>query len=255
MEHRIALSPDLEKLLKLPDCSLLALPKPKQVELRLPSGARLSAFADISKGVPTDCSMSFSLVLQLAPMLASVECLVKVLSLMEPLIKIIGGLTSVPPSVPGPDVLEKFAEAAKGVLECVVSFTPQGGLLAFVKDVILLIVRFMTCFIGQLETIIGLLSGLSLQFAAAEAAGNDELKRVLQCAQDNAMNSADHLQGAIGPVVNLISLVGPLLALAGIELETPQIVPGADLDGMRETLQTLKDVVTTLGEIAEAIPA
>jgi hypothetical protein len=253
MDQQITLSPDLQKLLKLPDCSLLALPKPKKAELRLPSGAKLSAFSDISKGIPTDCSMSFSLVLQLAPMLASIECLVKVLALLDPLIKIMGALTN-PPSLPGPDVIEKFGKAAVEVMKCVVSFSPQGGLLAFVKDIILLITRFLNCFIGQLETIIGMLSGLAIQMQAAEAAGNDELKRILQCAQDNGMNSADHLQGAIAPVMNLVSLVEPLLSIAGIPLEVPAIVPGADLDGMRETLQTLKDVVGTLEQIAEGIP-
>lgn len=251
MQRTIPVSADLEKLLKLPDCSLLSLPKPAPAKLRLPSGAKLTGVTDISKGIPTDCSMSFSLVLQLAPMLASIECLVKVLKLLEPLIKIIGDL----PAPPSPSILLKFGEAAKEVMECIVAFTPQGGLLAFIKDVILLIVSFLKCFVGGLESIVAMLSGITLQLSAAEAAGNDELKRVLECAQQNAMNSADHLQGAIAPVTNLISLVEPLLGIANIEVAIPTIEPGADLEGLKNTLQTLKDVVVILEQIAEGIPA
>jgi hypothetical protein len=250
MTQPITINPDIQKLLELPDCKLLSLPKPVPAKLRLPGGGQLSAFTDISKGIPTDCTMSFSLVMQLAPMLASIECLVKVLGLLKPLIDIISGL----PAPPGPQVLLDFGKAAEKVMGCITAFTPTGGLLLFIKDIILLICSFLNCFIGQLSTIIGLLSGIALQMQFAEEAGNEELQRVLKCAQDNAMTSADHLQGAIGPVINLVSLVEPLLGLADIKIQTPSIVPGADLEGMRAMLQSLQDLVDTLQQIAEGIP-
>jgi len=194
-------------------------------------------------------------VLQLAPFLASIECLLKVLSLLEPLIKIIGGLTSVPPSLPGPDVLVKFAKAAEGVMECVVDMlVPGAGLFSFVKSVLILILTFLKCFVTGLASVVDMLSGISLQMGLAQTAGNDELMRVLQCAQDNAMNSADHLQGAIAPVVNLLDLVQPLLALAQIKVEIPSVTPGADLDGLKSAVHALQDVVKILEEIIEAPP-
>ncbi len=253
-ERPIPIALDLQQLLKLPDCDLISLPKPAPAKIRIPGGTTLTAFTDISKGIPTDCSMAFSLTLQLAPMLASIECLVKVLALLKPLIDIIQGLAKVPPSPPSPKLLADFAKAAKGVIECATGWLPGAGLLAFIKDILLLIIAFLKCFIGQMQTLIGMLSGLSLQIGQAEAAGNAELKRVLECAHQNAMTSADHLQGAIGPVMNLVDLVGPLLSLAGIDVAVPAIVPGADLDGLKKTLQSLKDVVTLLGEIADGIP-
>jgi len=68
------------------------------------------------------------------------------------------------------------------------------------------------------------------------------------------MNSADHLQNAIGPVMNLIGLVQPILTLAKIKIEVPAIVPGADLEGLNKALQALHDVVTILEQIIEAPP-
>ena len=249
-ERPIPISLDLQQLMKLPDCALISLPKPAPAKIRIPGGTTLTAFTDISKGIPTDCSMAFSLTLQLAPMLASIECLVKVLALLKPLIDIIQGL----PAPPGPKILEDFGKAAVGVIECATGWRPGVGLLAFIKDILLLIISFMKCFIGQMQTLIGMLSGLTLQIGQAEATGNAELKRLLECAHDNAMTSADHLQGAIAPVMNLVDLVGPLLSLAGIQVAIPPIVPGADLDGLKKTLQSLNDVVTLLGEIADGIP-
>ena len=61
------------------------------LKIELPMGGSLKAFTDISKGIPTDCSMVFNLMVQLAPMLASIECLVRVLKLLAPLIEVIKG--------------------------------------------------------------------------------------------------------------------------------------------------------------------
>jgi hypothetical protein len=255
MDHAIPVSLDLQKLMELPDCDLLSLPRAKKLEVHLPNGATLPAFTDISKGVPTDCSLALSLVLQVAPFLASIECLLKILALLDPLIKIVQALTSLPPSVPSPDVITKFGEAAVQVIECVTAMViPGAGMFSFIKSLLILILTFLRCFVEGLQSIVQMLKGIALQMNAAQAAGNDELQRVLKCAQDNAMGSADHLQNAIGPVMNLIGLVQPILSLAKIDIAVPTIVPGADLDGLNKALQALHDVVTILEQIIEAPP-
>ena len=53
---------------------------------------------------------------------------------------------------------------------------------------------------------------------------------------NNAMTSADHLQGAMGPVFNILALVKPLLDIAQIKVAIPTISPGADLDGLKKAL-------------------
>jgi hypothetical protein len=46
-------------------------PKAKPLEIALPFGGALSSITDVSQGPPTDCALVHSLMLQLAPMLAS----------------------------------------------------------------------------------------------------------------------------------------------------------------------------------------
>src|SRR5215472_5319980 len=136
MNVQIPIKPDIQKLLDLPDCTLLSLPKAQKLEVHLPNGAVMPAFTDISKGVPTDCSLALSLVLQVAPFLASIECLLKVLALLDPLIKIIQALIN-PPSLPGPDVITKFGQAAEEVILCVTSMVVPGvGMFSFIKSVL-----------------------------------------------------------------------------------------------------------------------
>ena len=59
----IALPDELQQVLKQPVC--LVLPTPGKVKITLPSGPKFSGIADITKQIPDDCSLSFSLVLQL----------------------------------------------------------------------------------------------------------------------------------------------------------------------------------------------
>ena len=62
----IPVSHDLEQLFQLPACSEIRLPKPSKLKIALPMGGTLSAITDVSKGIPNDCSMSFSLLVQVA---------------------------------------------------------------------------------------------------------------------------------------------------------------------------------------------
>jgi hypothetical protein len=249
----VPISADLQKLLDLPDCSLLSLPKPSKMSIHLPNGMELPAFTDISKGAPTDCSLAFSLILQLAPFLASIECLLKVLALLKPLVDIIGALTSLPPKVPSASTVTDFAKAGVEVVQCFTEMLiPAAGLFSFVKSVLILILSFLKCFETGLSSVVNSLLSISVQMD--QAAGNDELQRVLKCAQDNVMTSADHLQGSMAPVFNILGLVKPLLDLAQIKVAIPTIAPGADLDGLKKAVAALHDVVTVLEEIVTAPP-
>src|ERR1700733_14336463 len=82
----IALPDELTQALTPPQCIDLSLPKPSIPTLTLPIGGQLSGMADFTRGIPTECSMNFSLVLQLAPMMASMECLLKILQFFSDLI-------------------------------------------------------------------------------------------------------------------------------------------------------------------------
>src|SRR6266850_5674336 len=88
----IPVSVDVQKMLDIPPCIDLSLPKPSPMQITLPTGAVIKAVNDISKGIPTDCSMSFNLLIQLQPFLASFECLLRILKLLGALIKVVKGL-------------------------------------------------------------------------------------------------------------------------------------------------------------------
>src|SRR5262249_48627704 len=71
----IPVSADLQEMFNLPDCAQISLPQPKKLKVSLPGGGTLKAFSDLSKGIPTDCALTFSLLMQIGPFLASIECL------------------------------------------------------------------------------------------------------------------------------------------------------------------------------------
>ena len=78
----IALPDELTQALTPPPLCL-NLPKPAMPTLTLPIGGSLLGVADITRGIPTDCSMRFSLILQLAPIMASEDAAEGLASFLE----------------------------------------------------------------------------------------------------------------------------------------------------------------------------
>src|SRR4051794_24912375 len=171
----INVSADLQEMFDLPPCSAIRIPGPKPLTVSLPGGGTLKAFSDLSKGIPTDCAMTFSLLMQLGPFLASIECLVKVLKLIHPLIEVIKAL---PDPIAIAKAVPKFLAAVPPVLDCVLSFTPL-GLIPFIRDLLCLIIKALNCLLGQMKSVLRILEETTLQISIAEAGGNDELLQSL----------------------------------------------------------------------------
>ncbi len=250
----IPISLDLKELLELPPCDDLKLPSPSPLKITLPTGGSINALTDISKGIPTDCSMIFNLMLQIGPFLAATECLFKLLGLIAPLIDVVKGLGPPPDPIKLGGAIPKFLKAAEEVMPCVlvVSGAP---LLPFLKDLICLIIKALKCLLGQLKTLLGIMKGITLQLDLAAASGNTELQRTLQCAQDNAATSAEHLTKSIEPIGVILKLASPLMGLAGVgPIELPTIGSETDVESHAELVKTLQGVVGTLQIVAEVIP-
>jgi len=253
MRREIPVSVNLQQLFELPDCEALALPKPQPLKVRLPNGGTFTAIADLSKGIPNDCSLSANLLLQISPFLASIECLLKVLGVIKPLATLIQAL--VPPNpIKAAEALPDFLKAVDGLKDCLLMIVPGGRIFAFLKDLLLLIIKLIKCLVGQLKTILAIMQGIELKIADAKALGNTELVRALGCAKKNAQRSAEHSQQAMEPVINVIGLVGPFLEIAGIELKIPAIGSAEDSAALSETIQSLEDVVTNIETILETLP-
>jgi hypothetical protein len=244
----IPISVDLNKALELPPCNQIRLKAPAPISITLPTGGSIKSIADASQGIPSDCAMVFSLMVQIAPLLASMECLVKVLKLLKPLIDIV---TNLP--VPPVKAVQEFVKAAVDLAPCFLVPTPA-SMIPFVRDILCLIIKVLNCLLGQLETLVGLMGGLQLQLDAARAAGNFELEQTLKCAQENAQASADGLNKAIEPVGVILQLVGPFMSIAGLgPIQMPQLGSQTDLQAVTQTIQTLRSLVGTIQVAVDAV--
>jgi hypothetical protein len=244
----IKVSADLQKLFELPSCADIQLPKPEPLKLNLPLGGAMQAMSDISKGIPNDCALTFSLMVQIAPFLASIGCLLAILKLIKPLIDIINGLP-----FPPAKAIQEFAAAVPPVIECI-PIPPFTNIILFIRDLLCLILKVLKCFRDQLKSIIGILDGIQLQFQAASAQGNTELIDALKCAQQNTQIQAQHLMKSIEPVSVILDLAGSLMALAKIDpIKIPTLGDQADVDSLKKVDQTIQGVVATIQTVVDAI--
>jgi len=241
---------DLKKALKLAPCDVIKLPKPSPLKINLPTGGTISAFSDMSKGIPNDCAMTFSLMLQIAPFLASTECLLKLLGLIGPLIETI---KAIPDPIKLAQTVPKFLEAAEKVMPCVAVVTGL-GVIPFLRDLLCLIIKALKCFVSQMTTLLGIMSGLSLQLALAQETNDADLLDSVKCEQENAQLQAEHLTGSIEPIGKILELAGTLFGIAGKEpIKLPQIGSGSDLESLKQLVQTMQGVIGTLQIAADAL--
>jgi hypothetical protein len=244
----IPVSVDLAAMFELPACEDISLPKPTKLKIALPTGGSLSAITDVSKGIPNDCSLTFSLLLQIAPLLGSIECLIRVLKLLKPLIELLKALP-----LPSPKLIADFVKAAEGVAECLLVPTPL-RMIPFVRDILCLVLKVLKCLIGQLKTILGVMQGLTIKINAATEAGNSELLAALQCSMDNAQTAAGHLTNSVEPIGLILELVEPFMEIAGISpIKLPKMGSQNDLNALNSALQALQSVVATLQVVVDAL--
>lgn len=244
----IKVPPELTEMFALPACADIQLPKPEPLTVQLPTGGTLKAFTDISKGIPTDCSMTLSLLLQIAPLLASMECLLKILKLLKPLIDVIQGLP-----FPPVKAISDFVEAAKDLVPCLAIPTPA-AIAPFVKDILCLILKVLQCVVGQLKSIVEIMGGLQLQLKVAVDSGNGELQTALKCAQENAATAASHVTQSIEPIAALLEMVSPLLSLAGQKpLQLPAVGSATDVEALKGVVATLEGVMEAIKLVTDAL--
>jgi hypothetical protein len=246
----IAISPDLQKAFQIPPCSQLTLPSPSPLKITLPTGGTLNAFSDLSKGIPSDCSLTFSLMLQVAPFLASTECLLKVLGLIGPLIEVIKGI---PNPIKLAETVPKFLQAAEAVMPCVAVVTGL-GIIPFIKDLLCLIIKALNCFLSQMKSLIGVMSSLSVQLSAAQANGDTDLINAIQCEQQNMATLASSTMNSLEPIGVILQLAGTIFGIAGMQpITLPSVGSATDLQSLNTVLETIQGVVGTLQIAADAL--
>jgi len=249
----IPVNEKLSALFALPDCADLSIPLPKPLRVQLPTGGTISAFADISKGVPTDCSMTFSLMLQIAPFLAVSDCLLKILKLLKPLIEVVKSLGPPPDPIKLPQAIEDFVKAAVDLLPCLLVPTPL-NIIPFIRDPLCLILRVLTCFLSQMKSIIQMLGGLQVQLDFAHNTGNLDLASTIQCAQDNANAQAQHLMASLEPIGVLLDLAGTMFDIAGVPtIKLPAAAGQTDLASLNALVQAVQEAVSVITIATDAL--
>jgi hypothetical protein len=248
-ELDITVDADLRELFNLPSCSELAIPGPKPLKVNLPTGGTISAFADLSKGIPTDCALTFSLLLQLAPFLAATECVLKILKLLKPLIDIVKGL----PKPPSPGLIIEFGEAAAALAPCLLVPTPA-AIIPFIRDLLCLILRVLNCFVTQMNSLLKVMEGLQLKFNLAQQSGNADLLNMIQCAQANANAQAQHLTSSLEPIGVLLDLAGDLFGIAGVPtIQLPAVGSQTDLASLQALVKSVQEVTVVITVATDAL--
>lgn len=237
-------------MFQFPPCAQVKLKPPSPLKITLPTGGTLTAFSDLSKGIPSDCSLTFSLLLQIAPFLGSIECLLKVLGLIGPLVEFV---KAVPDPIKLASTVPKFLKAAEAVMPCVAVVTGL-GILPFIKDLLCLIIKALNCFLQQMKTLLGVMGGLTIQLATAQANGDTDLLYALQCEQENAQVLAGNMTASIEPIGEILKLAGTLFEIAGIQaIELPAPGSATDLNALNTLVETLQGVVGTLQIVADGL--
>ena len=243
----IPIPEDLREALSAPKCIDLSLPEPKKLTVMLPSGLTLSSLSNAGQNIPNDCSLTFSLMLQIAPLMGSMECVLKILKLLKPLSD---AVTSPPPT---PGLIKDIAEAVADLAPCFLMLTPA-GMIPFVRDILCLILKVLRCLIGQLKTSLGFLSGLSIKLESARADNNNEQIASLECAQQNVLTSVGHLMNGIEPVKAILDLAGPFMSIAGVSaIKLPALGSAQDTEALNNVLTTLEDIVATIQQVVDGL--
>jgi hypothetical protein len=246
----IPIPKDLNKTFQFPPCAQVRLKTPSPLKINLPTGGTLSAFSDLSKGIPSDCSLTFSLMLQIAPFLASTECLLKVLGLIGPLIEFV---KAVPDPIKLASCVPKFLKAAEAVLPCVAVVTGL-GIIPFLKDLLCLIIKALNCFLQQMKSLLGIMGGLSIQLSLAQSAGDTDRMSAIQCEQENAQTLAANMTASIEPVGVILELAGTIFGIAGMKpITLPAVGSATDLASLNTLVETIQGVVGTLQIAADAL--
>jgi hypothetical protein len=189
-------------------------------------------------GAPTDCKLTFNLLLQLAPLLASMACIFKILKAITALADGIQDPAKIP-SIPG---------AITDLAKCIP--LPGIELYLMIKGILSLLVRFLSCFIGDLESIVK--SQATIDLSAAD--GNPVLHDWLICAQNNAKQSMDNMMLSLQPVQPIMNVTAMLIGLAKLPIQLPDLSNlslGADAN---LTIASLKQSVDTLKSAVASIP-
>jgi hypothetical protein len=250
----IEVDDDLKEFLTPPECLTIQLPKLGKAELCLPLGGKLQGFVDARNAVPDDCAVNFALMLQLPPLMASIECLVKILRMISPLMDVINAIPSLQANKIVP-AIEKLVPYTEDLIKTCVGEIAL-GIPAFVKDLILLIAKMLRCVADTMHSIATLMGGLAISIQTAQQSGNAELLAQLQCQKENAQRQADMAMNNIDLIAMILALAEPFFGLTpgAPKIVIPTFGNASDAESVDQVANAIAQVSDALIQVAEALP-
>ncbi len=232
------------------DLPTVEIPCPKLPELpSLPNitllgGAELKAFLNIAEGPGTDCKLTFNLLLQLGPLLASMACLFKIMNVM-------GALKEFVSAPLNPAKAVKVVDSIVELTACIPVFAiPQ--IILMIKAIIELIIRFISCVIEFIMSIMNLLSNIDINISLA--GDNPALLSVLNCSKENANASMTNAMTALDALAPILMMIQAVASIAGTT-----IAPLPDIPSMKNaqdpaaTIAALQGAMASLQQIHDGL--
>ncbi len=202
--------------------------------------AELKGMLDFSMGTPKDCTLSINLMLQLAPLLASMTCLLRILAVLQALPKFVQN-----PLTETSELLGKLGELSK----CFEAILPI-NIAVTIKGILSLVISFLSCFLEQLDSLVKFQASIDLK----SAEGNPALKLSLECAQANAKTSTDNLMLSLQSIQPLLDMTMNLAGVVGFDLKLPKLSDiSADQD-QATVIYSLSQSVKDLQNAIDALP-
>jgi hypothetical protein len=207
-------------------------------------GIELQAIADLSKGPPTDCTLIHNLMVQLMPTLAGLNCIIKILNVIGALE---GFMTAFPNIIEVGEKAGDVISAIADMSDCLSIVLGPFAVIETIKDILLLIISYLECFVTAIKSILDFQVGIDLNAAQ----GNPDLLASLQCASDNAQTSMQQMLMALGPIEPLFKMVQPLIKISQLPIQLPAIGQLADVASAVDQLDTM---LIQMHQIVASIP-
>ena len=217
------------------------LPKiPKIPSINILGMAELRGMLDFSQGAPRDCTLAINLMLQVAPMLASMTCLIRILAVIKALEDTVkSGFTKTG------DLLSKIGELSK----CFGALTPA-SIVITIKGVLELIITFVSCFLEQLDNLIQFQATIDLN-AAQE---NPTLRLSLECARDNAKTSMDNLVLSLQAIQPLLDMASSIGSIVGLKLKLPAMSEISIQKDHTQVITNLREAIGIMRKTMNDLP-
>lgn len=206
------------------------------LEIHFLGGGAFKGYLDFSQGLPTNCTVSFSLLTQLSAALGSVDCLLKIFN-------VIGALKDFIQSPLNPLKVKAVADAITALEPCIEAAIPSIGMLVTIQDSIKVVIQFLSCLVSELNSLIEARARIDFSVAV----GNPKLQSILQCAQANIDVSAQTLLKSLGPIQPLLELLGSLPGSPGSLPSVSNLTVETDL---QVVVNALGGIITTLQAVA-----